>query len=287
MKSTANNVKDIFYVNTGETPPNGRERFISYNIKDENNRPDTTVFFLHGAGGNKNQWRLQWQHLAERPCRLIAWDYPGHGASPHPRSDAAYDGGALLADTIAIFDLFRGRNNLLVAHSYGCRLALALLLALADQERLAQVSQAVLLGAPSLDSPLRLAPAWMPTCFLEWMRPKLTRRFRELAWHADTDVDLVEAEERTAAANSLTMMRALMNRALALKPAALARLNLPVEILAGAADRLTPPACGEAVAAYLPDARMHLVPGAAHQIMLERPDLTNAVLDRALSNIKQ
>lgn len=42
------------------------------------------VFFCHGAGGNKDQWRIQWQTLANEGYSLVAWDLYGHGDSPEP-----------------------------------------------------------------------------------------------------------------------------------------------------------------------------------------------------------
>jgi pimeloyl-ACP methyl ester carboxylesterase len=52
----------------------------------------------------------------------------------------------------------------------------------------------------------------------------------------------------------------------------LARAKVPALILWGAEDRLVPPAHAHAYAASLPDARVAVVPGAAHYPYLETPD---------------
>ncbi len=47
-------------------------------------------------------------------------------------------------------------------------------------------------------------------------------------------------------------------------------------------DRITPFSHTEAIAAELPNATLVRVPGAGHQVMLERPDIVNAELARLL-----
>jgi 3-oxoadipate enol-lactonase len=45
------------------------------------------LMFLHGVGGDHSAWRPQLLHFADR-YRVFAWDMPGYGASPPPRSMA-------------------------------------------------------------------------------------------------------------------------------------------------------------------------------------------------------
>ena len=52
----------------------------------------------------------------------------------------------------------------------------------------------------------------------------------------------------------------------------LATIDVPVLILVGDEDRLTPPADAEAMAAALPNARFSRIPAAGHLAPLERPD---------------
>jgi 3-oxoadipate enol-lactonase len=52
----------------------------------------------------------------------------------------------------------------------------------------------------------------------------------------------------------------------------LASIDVPVLVLVGEEDRLTPPADSEAMVAALPDARLSRIAGAGHLAPLERPD---------------
>lgn len=50
------------------------------------------------------------------------------------------------------------------------------------------------------------------------------------------------------------------------------RLTMPAEIVVGEQDYATPPAMAEALAAALPDARLHIVPGTRHLTPVEAAD---------------
>lgn len=239
----------------------------------------TTVFLCHGGGGNKDQWRHQWTALRRAGIRIVAWDNVGHGASPQPAVRSLYRGEEFVADLAALVERHGRGRVVLAGHSYGTRQSLALLADYAKKGELARISAAVLYAPPPAGGPLGVGPiAWLPPLILEWLRPKLSKRFRELAWHPATDPSLIDYEESLTRRNSLYMTQALLTQAVQVAEADLARLDLPVTILAGAADRLTPPIFAEKLAAALPRASLILVEGSGHQIMLEQPEQATAPL---------
>jgi len=247
---------------------------------------DTTLFFLHGGGGNKEQWRFQWRQFDDGRHNLVAWDAVGHGQSPQPRVVAAYAGQALLEDVSVLFARHRTRRNIVVAHSLGARLILAWLLAEAAAGRASGIDALVLVGPAPIGSINRRAlfGGWLgrlPLPLLELARPLLSRGFRKLAWDADADPQLVEAEQRATRGNSLFMMQALLAGAPEVDPEALSGLALPVVILAGENDGLVPPTSIADLAARLPNASLRVLPRCGHQIMLEKPAETN----RAISDL--
>jgi pimeloyl-ACP methyl ester carboxylesterase len=257
-------------------------RSLSVAVAPDRADSDLVIFLCHGAGGSKHQWRHIWAGLIGDGHRVIAWDAMGHGESPQPRRRAAYRGEAFLADYRNLLERHGAARNLLIGHSYGTRLTLALLEQLAREGQLAHIAAAALLGPPPVGVKLGGGSiAWLPAFVLEWMRPSLSRGFRERAWHPATDAALIDAEEAATRRNSLFMMKALMTQAIAVDPAGLATLDLPVLVLAGEADRLTPPAGAEDLARRLKRADYHLITGSGHQIMLEQPAETLRLL-RAL-----
>ncbi len=50
---------------------------------------DATLFCIHGLGGQAEQFMQMLPFLAGR-CRVVAMDWPGHGASDKPRGDEHY-----------------------------------------------------------------------------------------------------------------------------------------------------------------------------------------------------
>ncbi|HUM09275.1 MAG TPA: alpha/beta hydrolase [Acidocella sp.] len=244
-----------------------------------------SLFFLHGSGGNKEQFRFLWEELEDEPLNLIAWDAPGHGASPDLPAPTAYAGTELLADANALIARHGAARNILVAHSLGTRIALA---ALAEAPE--RFAGAVLLGPP----PPQMAPAGkgalfgpvlgrLPLPVLELLKPLLARRFKSLAWAKGADPALVAHEQQVAKRNTLFVMQSLFAGLLVLDPAQLTAIRTSVRILAGAEDGLTPPAAAQALAAVLPAARLTVLPGTGHQIMLEQPEQTLAAIRAALA----
>ncbi len=242
--------------------------------------PPTTVFMLHGAGGNKDQWRETWRALIGTGHTLVAFDMMGHGESPRPRGQAPYAGDELIADALAVFERHRSERNVLIGHSYGGALVLALLERLQAAQRLGEVAAAVLLGARLFrgDHPIRD----VPLAELRRNRARLEAEFRALAWHPEVDPALLMHEEALARRNSLAVYQSLFVAPRWMDPAAAPRLTIPVLVLAGDSDRIVTPDDARTLATALPQARLEIVARCGHQLMLERPAEVNALITEFL-----
>jgi len=238
----------------------------------------TTVFLMHGAGGRAGQWRFVLPALRDAGFGLVAHDALGHGESPAPRDWRAYAGSAWVADLRALIERHGTARNVLVGHSYGCLVVLGAL-----QAGVAKSVERVLLLAPPSPEPLPRAPwiAYLPVPVLEWMRPKLSAGFRAAAWGPDAPTALVDEETVISDRNSLHVFKAMWRQWLRLDRARLATLAVPVTLIAGEADRLTPPALAEQLAQTLPNASLTVLPRCGHQIPLERPQAVADAILRA------
>ena len=56
-------------------------------------------------------------------------------------------------------------------------------------------------------------------------------------------------------------------------------ITLPTLIMTGENDLLTPPRYAEYLAAQISGARLSVVPGAGHMVMIEKPEETNRAIE--------
>ena len=66
----------------------------------------------------------------------------------------------------------------------------------------------------------------------------------------------------------------------------ISRLEKPTLILAGADDSITPTAEAEFLRSRIKGARLEVVPDAGHRLTTERPDLTNAAIEKFLAELR-
>ena len=67
------------------------------------------------------------------------------------------------------------------------------------------------------------------------------------------------------------------------RSADVANMSVPVQLIFGSDDRLTPPSMGEQMLKVLPDAQLDVIPAAGHLSNLEQPALFDAVLSGFLA----
>lgn len=262
-------------------------RYLSIAYQPGTHQADTVLFFGHGGGGHKDQWRELWQSLSDQGYSLVAWDLLGHGDSEKPRQPQAYAWSELVADQLEILSRYAARRNVLVAHSFGTGLGLSALLELPRRLPQVTIDGALLLGTqlhrPLSRGGLMSLPAWV----LELLRPLLAKGFRQRAWHSAADPRLVAYEENLTRRNRLYVFKSLLQNAQWPDADALARLTLPTYALAGDSDGLTPSSGGEALARQLPTGSFEVLERCGHQLMLERPAQVLAAFQRLMKKLDQ
>ena len=236
------------------------------------------LVLLHGIGSGSASWLPLAQCLKAR-ARLIAWDTPGYGEST-PLAEAAPRAEAYMLRLRELLDALDVQRCVLLGHSLGALTALAL--ANAEPRRIARL----LLLSPARGYGARPAEG-------EAVR---SRRLAALASEGIAGL----AERRAPAmlgaspgAEALAWVRWNMAR---LKPHGyrqavellcgddLLRLDrppVPVEVLCGSEDGITPPAACREVAEALA-APFQLVPGAGHASPIECPEALAGHLVRFL-----
>lgn len=236
------------------------------------------LVLLHGFTGSSGAWGNLAQRLAERH-RVIAFDLPGHGASPAPRDPAQVrlpQVAEALVRALAALDV---REAHWIGYSLGARTALQVAVAHPEVVR----SLVLEGGSPGIaDSVERAARAAADAALADAIERDGLEHFVD-AWLAQplfasqarlpADVRVRERARRLrgSAVGYAASLRAMGTGTQAPLWEHLREVRARVLLIAGALD-VKYCAIAHAMAASLTDARVAIVHGAGHAVHLERPD---------------
>jgi pimeloyl-ACP methyl ester carboxylesterase len=236
------------------------------------------VVLVHGALGDCRQWLPIAAALAKQ-AEVWSLSRRHHWPAPPPAADAEYTVESQAADLVEFLRTF-DRPVDLVGHSYGG--AVVQVAALAAPER---VRRLVLIEAAH--------PSLLPAVIAGVEEEQQARQAMIAAVHGDLRTgaaehaaiglidwvmggpggyDALPAEtRRNLLDNAATLAPAYARQAAAVVPDALRALRVLTLVAHGANTRLYYRACAEGAVALLPDARLAVVPGAGHMLIVERP----------------
>lgn len=242
-----------------------------------------TVVLVHGAGLSSGVWAYQFHDLADR-YRLVALDLRAHGQSDAGSEDVTIAAMADdLAEVIGKLDL---HVSVLVGHSMGGMAVLRF--ARRHPEMLSdRVSSILLISTaggllPSAGAWNRLGPLAVRAAVTFDSLAKRSSRIGipdSNLGHGMSRVGFGVTPSSAQVAATLRMLQATdQHRLVGLLPelmrfderSAFTDLHVPVTVLVGDRDRLTPPELARQLAAALPGARLVVWPGGGHMLMFER-----------------
>jgi 3-oxoadipate enol-lactonase len=235
-----------------------------------------TLVFLHGIGGNRRNWARQLGALAE-VCQAVAWDARGYGDSEDYAEPLAFPDFAA--------DLLRLLDHLHVERAHLCGLSMGGRIILDFYARHPQRVASLILADtfPGFDA-----------SFTQEGRERFVRERRQPLLDGKQPADIAPAIARSlvSSAASAAVTQELIDSISSLhkesyiktieamtmyEPVAdLAAIKVPVQIIVGADDKLTPPAVSRKMAAEIPGARLLELENAGHLSNIEAPDAFNA-----------
>src|SRR3954469_7273499 len=233
------------------------------------------VVLLHGAGFDHSTWALHSRWFAHHGYSVLAPDLPGHGRS----SGKALPTIAEMADwTAALLDATGASKAKLVGHSMGSLIALET--AAWHPEKVSALSligtAATMTVGPDL---LKAAEANdqdaldMVSIWGLGFNAELGGSLAPGLWMHGGAQAVLKSCEPGVLFRDLSACNAYANAL-----AAAANVRVPVTLILGERDMMTPAKAGKALAVAMPHAKTIVVPGAGHMIMAERPDELLAAL---------
>ena len=229
-----------------------------------------TIAFVHGAGFDHSVWVMPARYFARHGYRVVAPDLPGHGRSTGEplRSIEA------MADWLAdLFELLGTRPVTVVGHSMGSLVALA-----CARRHPQQVERIALLGTSApmpVGPPLLAAAADNDHAAIDMANTWSHSTAGRLGASAVPGMSNMNGAQRWMESMPDGVYHADLAACNAYQPD-LGVGDLPVLVIAGSEDRMTPVRAGRAVAEALPGAQTVTLPGCGHAMLSEQP---NPVLD--------
>lgn len=232
------------------------------------------VLFMHGIGGNRTNWHDQLPVFGEN-FHAVAWDARGYGASDD--YDGPLDFGDFSRDVVRALDHFHAAKAHLVGLSMGGLIAFdfhathperVATLTICDsmpgmtglnadaRREFIRIRQEPLLNGKE---PRDIAPIVAKTLVGKSAKAGSFERLvaSMSALHKESYLKTIEAT--TNYARTLT----------------LEDIRVPMHIVVGDEDTLTPPALSRAMAARIPGARLTIIKGAGHLSNIEQPEAFN------------
>lgn len=260
-----------------------------------------TLVLLHGIGGNRCVWPAQFDAFAAAGHRVAAWDMPGYGESAMPAEPTM----AALADSLrALLDAL-GKSDgrrasparfVLVGHSMGGMVAQELMARGEPFTR--DIAALVLCGtSPAFGKPdgdfqrefvrQRTAPLDAGKTLREMAQAIVPGMLGE----PDEPDDDARGHAHAIAVEAMGALtphayRAALHALVGFdQRAALARLAVPVLLIAGEHDKNAPPKVMARMAEAIPDARYVCLAGAGHLMNLTHPGAFNAEVRAFLATL--
>ena len=240
-------------------------------------REGRPVIFIHGFPFNHTMWAPQLQEFS-KTYRVISYDLRGHGKSDV--GDGQYTVELFVDDLLMIMDHLKIERAVLCGLSLGGYIALRAVerqmdrfngLVLCDTKSEVDSNEAKIKRAAAIVAVKKDGVGKFSGEFVKMVLSENT--FKAKPELVEFVLGLIRGNTPLGICGALLALAARTDTT-----AALVKIVLPVQILVGEHDKLTPPSVSESMLKALPNAAMHVVPEAGHLSNLENPAVFNKKL---------
>jgi pimeloyl-ACP methyl ester carboxylesterase len=230
---------------------------------------ESAIVFIHGAGGTHRHWGYQVQTLTG--ASLYALDLPGHGRSGGEARRSIADYVEFLSGFLEALGLAR---TTLAGHSMGGAIAQGFAL-----DHQSKVDRLILVGT---GAKLRVLPSILEGLLKEF--ESTVEMILGYAFSDNASQELVELGRQVGLANPPEVLHGdfvacddfdAMDR--------LGEIRCPTLLICGEEDQMTPPKYSQFLQEQIADARLTMILGAGHMVMLEQPERVNRAIEEFLT----
>jgi 3-oxoadipate enol-lactonase len=257
---------------------------IKFCYCDEGPENAPVIIFIHGFPFNKNMWEKQSEALKNK-YRVVAIDLRGHGNSDAGKEDFSIN--LFAEDLIHIMDLLQISRAVLCGLSMGGYISLNALerfpnyfsaLILCDTQCIADTSEVKEKRKKTIhfikeNGLEKYADESLKNLFADG---SFSTKKEEIAFIRETIL-------KTSADSVCNTLRALADRSETC--ATLKDIKIPVLILVGREDKITPPSAAQLMHEKIEDSQMHIIEQAGHVSNMENPGDFNKYLKNFLDKI--
>lgn len=236
------------------------------------------IIFIHGAGLDHTVWTLFNRYFARKQFNAIAVDLPGRGRSggkPLPSIEA---NAAWLLDVIRALKL---EDAALVGHSMGALVALE-----AARRTQAGISRLVLLGAAApmpVAEPLLNAARGSHHSAVDMIMLYAHAWCSQLGGNPVAGIHIMNSNMRLLERSLENVLYTDLNACNEYRNglAAAQNVSVPVNVILGKQDRMTPPAQAAGLVDALQQAQVDTLENCGHMMLSEQPEAVHRALTRA------
>ena len=231
------------------------------------------VLLIHGGGGSHLSWPPQIRRLSGQ--RIFTLDLPGHGKSEGVgKQDIAEYGKAVIEFLKAV----RLSAAVMVGFSMGS--AIALSIALKYRKRVLGLGL-IGGGAKMRVASSTLEMAANPSTFSAVVQTIIENSYSSTA---DSQLKELAVEQMKQTRQAVLYGDFLACDAFDVMER-VKKIHVPTLLICGSEDRMTPPTRSEYLRDQIEDAQLHVVEGAGHMVMVERPNEVAGLLTGFLDQI--
>jgi len=255
------------------------------------------ILLIHGTAAWSGFWREVADHLAARGWRVVAIDLPPFGWSerdPEARYDRATQAKRLSAVVAAL-----GKPATVVGHSFGAGPATEFALAHPEQVRgLVLVDAALGELDPKAESTVANAMRFLPLAELvtavsvnnpaavePLLRSMIARKERAGRWVPTLREPMARGGTTSAYSSWLPNLFTKQDGALSRRSDSLRSIRVPVSVVWGDADTVTPIDQGKRISELTRARSLQVLPGVGHIPHIEDPEGFRKALDQALASL--